>query len=310
VEVLKTVARQRMHANQDTLDLDDGRLGDDEAPIVSSQARHLWGVLLTAYQVLGLDRACGRDEVFMLLTLARVIEPTSKLDSIRVLTEVGIAAPSYPTIKRRLPLYATPGWRDALASVCAAHVGLGPATLVLYDVTTLYFETDEGDGFREPGFSKERRLEPQITVGLLTDVRGFPLQVQAFDGNTAETKTILPVIEAFAAAHGLPEVTVVADAGMLSEAQPGRDRGCGAQVHRRRPDPRRPLPSERMAKDASRRADRRRADLPPAVGDGHQDRSPETDDLLPVPGRPGPPHVEGDRSADRQRGRPSPGRRW
>jgi hypothetical protein len=45
VEVLKTVARQRMHANQDTLDLDDGRLGDAEAPIVSSQARHLWEVL-------------------------------------------------------------------------------------------------------------------------------------------------------------------------------------------------------------------------------------------------------------------------
>jgi len=218
VEVLKTVARQRMHANQDTLDLDDGRLGDDEAPIVSSRARHLWEVLSTAYELLGLDQACGGDEVFKLLTLARVIEPTSKLDSIRVLTEVGIAAPSYPTIKRRLPVYATPGWRDALASACAAHVGLGPATLVLYDVTTLYFETDEGDGFREPGFSKERRLEPQITVGLLTDVRGFPLQVHAFDGNTAETKTILPVIQAFAAAHGLPEVTVVADAGMLSEA--------------------------------------------------------------------------------------------
>jgi transposase len=97
-------------------------------------------------------------------------------------------------------------------------VGLGPATLVLYDVTTLYFETDEGDGFREPGFSKERRLEPQITVGLLTDARGFPLQVHAFEGNTAETKTILPVLEAFMAAHRLPEVTVVADAGMLSEA--------------------------------------------------------------------------------------------
>lgn len=36
-----------------------------------------------------------------------------------------------------------------------AHVGLGPATLVLYNVTTLYFETDEGDGIREPGFSKD-----------------------------------------------------------------------------------------------------------------------------------------------------------
>jgi len=52
----------------------------------------------------------------------------------------------------------------------------------------LYFETDAGDGFRESGFSKERRLEPQITIGLLTDQDGFPLMVSAFEGNKAETK--------------------------------------------------------------------------------------------------------------------------
>ncbi len=82
----------------------------------------------------------------------------------------------------------------------------------------MYFETDEGDGFRESGFSKERRLEPQITVGLLTGADGFPLMVSAFEGNKAETKTMLPVIEAFMAAHQLPDVTVVADAGMVSDA--------------------------------------------------------------------------------------------
>ena len=76
----------------------------------------------------------------------------------------------------------------------------------------------QGDGFREPGFSKERRLEPQITIGLLTDAAGFPLMVQAFEGNKAETKTMLPVITAFMAVHQLPDVTVVADAGMISEA--------------------------------------------------------------------------------------------
>jgi hypothetical protein len=217
VEVLKTVAQQRLHANQETLDFGDGQLGDVEAPIVSSQARQLWETLSVAYRALGLDRAC-EDEIFQQLVLARVIEPTSKLDSIRVLDELGIAPPSYPTIKRRLPVYATPQWRQNLAAACADHVGLGPATLVLYDVSTLYFEIDQGDGFREPGFSKERRLEPQITVGLLTDARGFPLQVHAFDGNTAETKTIIPVVAGFAAAHGLAGVTVVADAGMMSEA--------------------------------------------------------------------------------------------
>ncbi len=217
VEVLKTIAQQRLHVDQDTLDFDDGQLGDHEAPILSSQARHLWETLSTAYRVLGLDRACD-DKVFRQLVLARVVEPTSKLDSIRVLDELGITPPSYPTIKRRLPVYAQTEWRQRLAAACAEHVGLGPATLVLYDVTTLYFETDTGDGFREPGFSKERRLEPQITVGLLTDVRGFWLQVHAFTGNTAETKTMLPVIKAFMAAYSLPGVTVVADARMMSEA--------------------------------------------------------------------------------------------
>ena len=82
-----------------------------------------------------------------------------------MLAELGIVVPSYPTIKRRLPVYATDQWRQALAAACAGHVGLGPAALVLYDVTTLYLETDEGDGFREPGFSKERRLEKWRTTG-------------------------------------------------------------------------------------------------------------------------------------------------
>ena len=89
---------------------------------------------------------------------------------------------------------------------------------MLFDVSTLYFETDAGDGFREPGFSKERRLEPQITLGLLTDATGFPLTVEAFEGNKAETATMLPVINAFKKAHQLIDVTVVADAGMISEA--------------------------------------------------------------------------------------------
>jgi Transposase DDE domain len=218
VEVLKAVARQRLHANQDSLDFGDGRPMGATLPILSTRCQHLWDALCSAYRVLGFDAACDHDEVFQALVLARLIEPTSKLATIRVLEEIGITAPSYPTINRRLPVYATEQWRRRLAAACAAQVGLGPATLVIYDVTTLYFEIDEGDGFREPGFSKERRLEPQITVGLLTDVRGFPLQVHAFEGNKAETKTILPVIEAFAAAHELPEVTVVADAGMLSEA--------------------------------------------------------------------------------------------
>ena len=73
-------------------------------------------------------------------------------------------------------------------------------------------------GSASPGFPRNARLEPQITLGLLTDASGFPLTVEAFEGNKAETATMLPVINAFKAAHRLADVTVVADAGMISEA--------------------------------------------------------------------------------------------
>jgi len=88
--------------------------------------------------------------------------------------------------------------------------------LVLYDVTTLYFEVQEEDSYRKPGLSKERRLEPQIVIGLLVDQFGFPLGLQSFEGNTAETKTIIPVLEEFQREHHLKKITVVADAAMLS----------------------------------------------------------------------------------------------
>ena len=64
----------------------------------------------------------------------------------------------------------------------------------MYDVTTLYFETDTEDSLRKVGFSKERRVDPQIVVGLLVDRTGFPLEIACFEGNKAETQTIIPII--------------------------------------------------------------------------------------------------------------------
>jgi hypothetical protein len=223
VEALMAVARQRLAGGQGELDLGvdtDVVAAGGAGPlrIASSTMAPLWDALGSAYEQLGFDTATEGDEVFRQLVLARIIEPTSKHDSLRVLSEAGIGTVSYATVKRRLQSYADDAWRRRLAAACAAHARLGPASLVLYDVSTLYFETDTGDGFREPGFSKERRLEPQITIGLLTDTAGFPLMVEAFEGNRAETATMLPTLRAFMAAHQLTDVTVVADAGMISAA--------------------------------------------------------------------------------------------
>jgi hypothetical protein len=66
--------------------------------------------------------------VFRQLVLARIIEPASKQDSLRVLAEAGVEAVSYPTLNRRLPVYATQAWRQQLSAACAAHAALGPAS--------------------------------------------------------------------------------------------------------------------------------------------------------------------------------------
>ena len=167
VEALKAAAGQRIADGQGELDLGLGlaEIGSGPMEIIGSRAGHLWDALCTVYGALGFDGAAGGDEVFRDLVLARIIEPTSKADSLRVLAETGIEAVTYRTLTRRLPSYAKASFRAALSAACTGHAGLGPASLGLYDVTTLYFETDTADGFRESGFSKERRLEPQITVG-------------------------------------------------------------------------------------------------------------------------------------------------
>lgn len=80
------------------------------------------------------------------------------------------------------------------------------------------FETDQSDRFRKPGYSKKQRLEPQITIGVLTDTRRFPLLVEAFEGNKAETHTLTPSIISFMATYHLPEVNAVANAGTTSDS--------------------------------------------------------------------------------------------
>jgi hypothetical protein len=172
---LKAAAAQRLAAGQAELDLGvAGRPESEPLPITSSKAAPLWEALCRDYEVLGFDRAADGDEAFRQLVCARIIEPASKADSLRVIEETGVPPVFYPTLNRRLPVFAKPVFRQAFSTACAGHAAVGPASLVLSDVTTFHFETDAGDCFREPGFSKQRRLDPQITLGLLTDASRFP----------------------------------------------------------------------------------------------------------------------------------------
>ena len=242
--VLKEVARQRLNAGQLSFDL--AGLNSENAagsapqepagagcvvPITSNRMGVLLEALETDWKAVGLDGLNGADEVFRQLVTARLIEPTSKQDSLRVLAEAGLSPVSYATVKRHLPSYATEDFTRDLSRLLAGYARIGRASLVLFDVTTLYFETDKADGFREPGLSKERRLEPQITVGLLTDETGFPLRAGAFEGNKAETATTIPMINDFMDVYSLDDVVLAANAGMISATRARHTlRGIDTQV--------------------------------------------------------------------------------
>jgi hypothetical protein len=221
---LVAIARDRITQmnGQESFDLGSltpARAAVSASPTVAgSRSRVLWSVLEDAYAHLGFS-AIG-NETFKKLVLARVVEPTSKADTLRVWAELGVVdSPSLSTIWRTLARSLKDDWRGMAAVAAHAHATrAGALTVVLYDVTTLYFEAEYEDDLRKVGMSKERRVDPQILVGLLIDSGGFPLEVHAFEGNKAETRTIVPVLDAFRARHGATELVVVADAGMLSAA--------------------------------------------------------------------------------------------
>lgn len=185
--------------------------------VLGTSSGLLYQVLAGIYDELGF--AALGDEVFRDLVIARVVEPTSLLDVDRVLAELGRAAASLSTRKRTLRRCQNGSYRDQLAAACFAHArGAGDVSLCLYDVTTLHFEAESEDALRKVGYSKERRVDPQIIVGLLVDRGGFPLEIGCWEGNKAEKHTLVPIIEAFGARHHINDLVVVADAGMLSLA--------------------------------------------------------------------------------------------
>lgn len=176
-----------------------------------------YNALQTVAQRCGFDQLL--DPLLLDLAIIRLVEPTSKLRALKLMhTYFGIRyAPR--TLYRGLKQMVRHKEMVERIAVCYAKDKLNdPLTMVLYDVTTLYFETFKADDLRVPGFSKDNMAQqPQIVVGLLVTREGFPLGYEVFPGNTFEGKTMLPILEKFIAAHGVAMPTVVADAAMLSE---------------------------------------------------------------------------------------------
>jgi hypothetical protein len=152
------------------------------------------------------------------LAIMRLIEPASKLRSIELLYY-------YFGVKYSQRIYRNiPKFIDLKAGIeqCAYNVAQTkfnePFYFVLYDVTTLYFESFKADEFKNQGFSKDNKSQqPQVVIGLLVTQSGFPLSYEVFAGNTFEGKTMLPIVEKFISEHPHSKPIIVADAAMLDE---------------------------------------------------------------------------------------------
>ncbi len=90
------------------------------------------------------------------------------------------------------------------------------ASLVFYDVTNYYFETDTEDDLKKKGLSKEKRSTPIVQMGLLIDSKGLPIAYDLFPGNTHDSSTLIPFIKNMRKEYNFGKVILTADKGLNS----------------------------------------------------------------------------------------------
>ena len=171
-----------------------------------------------------LDRKrCRRRDLVLAMIVARILEPASKPATARALDP----ATCHSSLGRQLQLdsvsendlYAALDWlgpRQAAIETALAKRHLSEGTLVLYDVTSTYFE-GRTCPLAQYGYSRdERRGNPQIVIGLVSNQDGCPLAVEVFEGNTADPKTLAAQLDKLRRRFGLQQVVLVGDRGMLT----------------------------------------------------------------------------------------------
>jgi len=184
---------------------------------------HVQAVAL-ALQRLGLAsllaaKPCRERELVLAMVASRIIAPHTKLATTRwwhtttLAEDFGVAQASEDD------LYAAMDWllarQDAIQSKLAArHLSAGG--LVLYDLSSSYFE-GSCCPLAKLGYSRDgRRGLLQVNYGLLTDARGCPVAVSVYEGNVADSQTLMPEVKRLRKDFGIEQLVLVGDRGMVS----------------------------------------------------------------------------------------------
>lgn len=185
--------------------------------------------LQKVYYELGLDKICnkiekrhkneyGLNSILSMLLYTRILYSGSKLSSLEDAKNF-IEQPKVDIhqVYRALSLLSKES--DGIqAAVYKNSLKLGTRhdKVIYYDCTNYYFESEEENGLRQYGRSKENRPNPIVQMGLFTDMDGIPLAFCINPGNTAETTTLKPLEDKLKEAFGLSKVVVCTDGGLAS----------------------------------------------------------------------------------------------
>ena len=181
----------------------------------------------TVYEDLGLSRLLpawryrASNRALCHSVMARLANPTSKRAGVRALEEDFGVQVSLPQVYRMMDLLDDKRIErlNTRAGQQARALLGGPLRVVFFDCTTLYFESFSEDALKQPGYSKDAKFkECQVLLALALTDTGLPVCYRVLPGATFEGHSLIPVVEALQKDYDVKEAVVVADRGMLSEA--------------------------------------------------------------------------------------------
>jgi len=193
--------------------------------ICSSRAHgHVQAVSL-AMQRLGFasllaTKPCAERDLVQAMVASRILCPATKLATTRLWHTSTLAEDFGVQGATEDDLYGAMDWllagQDRIQKKLAAR-HLKEDSLVLYDLSSSYFEGSHCP-LAKLGYSRDgKRGSLQVNYGLLTDDRGCPVAVSVYEGNTSDSKTFLPQVKRMREEFGIERMVMVGDRGMISQ---------------------------------------------------------------------------------------------
>ena len=203
----------------------------DAFQILRSQPHGHVAAVVGSLRKTGLERLISADssrqrDLIVAMIAARIVDPSSKLATARALDTDTLSNSLGELLDLQKvqddDLYRAMDWllerqTDIENALAKRHFAEGG--LVLYDLTSTYFE-GRHCRLAHLGHSRDDKSgKPQIVFGLLTNAEGCPVAVEVFEGNTADPKTVPAQVKKLRERFGLKQVVFVGDRGMITSAR-------------------------------------------------------------------------------------------